>query len=101
MRPRRGFPDVGTRYWLSVLAINIASALAAWFSFDALEESLYFNGALLTGKMNIHFCRSELVMAWGFKVAMTNHRHQSRLWIHEVVKVFRLIIISNRKLTII
>jgi hypothetical protein len=31
---------------------------------------------------------------------MTNHRHQSQLYIHEVVKLFRLII-SNRKLTII
>jgi hypothetical protein len=44
----------------------MASALAAWFSFDALEESLYLNGALLTGKMNIHFCRSESAMALGF-----------------------------------
>ena len=65
MRPRRGFPDVGTRYWLSVLAINIASARAAWFSFDTLEESFYLDGALLTGKMNIHFCGSESAMALG------------------------------------
>jgi hypothetical protein len=39
--------------------MNIASARAAWFSFDALEKNLHLNGALLTGKMNVHFCGGE------------------------------------------
>jgi len=37
----------------------MASARAAWFSFDALEKKMHLNGALLTGKMNVHFCESE------------------------------------------
>jgi hypothetical protein len=48
-----------------VLAINIASARAAWFSFDALDKNLHLNGALLTGKMNIHFCGSKSAVRLG------------------------------------
>jgi hypothetical protein len=70
---------------LSVLAINIASARAAWFSFDALEKKSASQWCVAYGGNECSFLWKWISRKVGNRLVMTNHRHRSRLRIHKVV----------------
>src|SRR6267378_8117604 len=61
MRPRNGFPEVGTKYWLSVLAISIASARATSFSTGVLVDITSLDDTIRTGEMYVHLFKKESV----------------------------------------